>query len=381
MSDTKFEVEILTKDLIRALNFTSGIIEKRNIKPILGNVKLETDQNNFIITGTSSDISIKIALSGTVKAPGSTTVNIITFSEIVRKLNDEKITLINDPSKNQLIIKADIFSSELSTIPSDEFPALDNKFNEQKTFKIEAKNFLRLLVNTEYAMSSEETRYNLNGVFINSSENDHLNATAIDGHRLSTAFEKIENLEEFAMILPKKTVYELIKILKDSHYSELDLEIEYDKNKVFFGIDKIQLISKLVDATFPEYKALIPQTHSKKLLIQSSKLSETVDRVATITHDKFRAIKLSINPNIIEISAFGETKGTAVEAISNNNIEYFSYEGEEIEIGFNPKYLLDILKNLEDEEIEILLNASLDPIVIKPISFDNDRYIIMPMKV
>lgn len=380
--EKKFEVELLTKDLIHALNFASSIIEKRNVKPILGNVKLEANYNNLIITGTSADLSMKISLTGTVKSPGSTTVNVVTLTEIVRKLSDEKITLTNEPEKNHLNIKSGIFSSELATISADEFPTLDTPHKENSEFKIEAKKFLRLLVNSEYAMSTEETRYNLNGVYLNSNDqNDHLNATAIDGHRLSTINEEVKNINEFGIILPKKTVYELIKLLKDSHYSELDLHIEFDKHKVFFNIDKVQLVSKLIDATFPDYNALLPKSHSSTLNIQSAKLMDTVDRVSTITHDKFRAIKLTISKDKVEVSAFGETKGSAVENITNEDQEFFSYDGEEIIIGFNPKYLIDILKNFDGDEMNIYLNASLDPIVIQPQAHEHDRFIIMPMKV
>jgi DNA polymerase III subunit beta len=381
MSDKKFEIELLTKDLIRALNFASSIIEKRNIKPVLGNVKLEASYNSLILTGTSADLSIKMSLSCNVKSSGSTTVNVITFSDIIRKLSDETVSIIYDTEKNQLNIKGHNFSSDLSTIPSDEFPNLDSVQKSLGTFKIPAKQFTRLLTNTEFSMSTEETRYNLNGVYLSSDAKDVLNATAIDGHRLSAACEKLAGVEELALILPKKTVYELIKILKDNTYADSELNVEYEKNKIFFSIDKIQLVSKLIDATFPDYKALIPKEFKNKLTIQSKLLSDTVDRVSTITHDKFRAIKVEIKKNKIEISGFGETKGSAFEIIENSEEEYFNYEGEDMSFGFNPKYLLDILKNLENDEVDLLLSASLDPIVVRPISHEDDRYVIMPMKV
>ena len=381
MSEKTFEVELLTKDLIHALNFTSSIIEKRHIKPVLGNVKLESGYNNLIITGTSADLSIKISLSSMVKVAGATTVGVTTFSEIVRKLNDEKIIVSCEKGKDQLSISANSFSSELSTISAEEFPALDNKLKTKGSFNVPAKKFLRLLLNTEFAMSTEETRYNLNGIYLNYQGDGKLNATAIDGHRLSTVSENISNLEEFGVILPKKTVYELIKLLKDSQYAELDLNVEYDSHKIFFKIGKVEVISKLIDATFPDYKSLIPKNYKNKLSIQCKKLAEAVDRVSTITHDKFRAVKVFISKEKVEISAFGETKGTANEKIVNNEEEYFNYEGDDIEVGFNPRYILEILKNLDNEDIDVMLNASLDPIVIKPQSNDEDRYIIMPMKV
>jgi DNA polymerase-3 subunit beta len=377
-----FEIKLLTKDLIHCLNFAAGIVEKRTVRPILGNIKLDVFDSGLFITGTSNDLSIKISLNGEVLSSGTTTVNVITFTEIIRKITDETITLVFDEENEQLIIKGSSFTSNLSTLPSSEFPVLDNNVGAENSFSVSAKKLLRLITCSEFAMSTEETRYNLNGIYLNSTESGTLNSTAIDGHRLSTISEEISAISEFGFIIPRKTVFELFKILKDTNYTDLESSILFDSRRVSFLIGNIQLISKLVDATFPDYKSLLPSENKNKLTTHSKYLLEVVDRVSSITHDKFRAIKFTLSDSQIEISAFGETKGSAKEIIDNSgDVQKFSYEGEEMSIGFNPKYLLDVLKNLNDNEIDILFNTSLDPILIKPALFEKDKYLIMPMKV
>ncbi len=378
--EKNFEITVLTKDLIHALNFSGGIVEKRYVRPILGNVKLTAKGANLYITATSNDISLEVSIGAQIKSEGETTVNIITFLEIVRKLSDDSITLVFDPVLSQLEVKGESFVSHLSTLPASEFPALENTSGES-TFKVEAKTLLRLISNSEFAMSTEETRYNLNGIFLNSNNPNTLNATAIDGHRLATISEILETNSTIGIILPKRLVFELIKILKDSKYSDATLLVKCDANKISFEVENLSLISKLIDASFPDYQSFIPTSNKNKLAIHSKLLSQVVDRVATVTHDKFKAIKLSMSDKIVEVSAFGETKGSAKETITNSTEEKFLYEGDPITIGFNPKYLLDILKNLEDQEIEIFFSSSVEPLLLKPTAYENDQHIIMPMKV
>lgn len=374
-------VKVLTKDLAQALSFASGIVEKRYIKPILGNVKLETKNNQLILTASSLELALCVNLGCESSADCTTTVNLVTFLDIVRKLNDKILVLNIDLEKNQIEVIGESFKSNLSTLPASEFPALEN-FESIGEFKLPAKNLLRLLTHTEFAMSNEETRYNLNGVFLNSKRQNLLNSTAIDGHRMASASCDVEGLNLFGLILPKKTTSEFIKILKDSLYLDHEAFIEYNVSKICLKINNLTLTSKLTDATFPDYELLLPVNNNNKLTIHSNFISEIVDRVATVTHDKFRAIKIVLNSNQIVFSAFGESKGTADEVIKNTpSKQLFSYEGEEITIGFNPKYLLDVLRNFDDVEMELFFKGSTEPILVKTLNFPDDQYVIMPMKV
>lgn len=378
----EFQIKLLTKDLIHTLNLAGGIVDKRPVKPILGNVKLEVEDNELIITATSSDLSIKLTIQGQVTSQGSTTVNIVTFLEVVRKISDQTIDIIYNNETEQLSIKGENFVSKLATLPAEEFPALDNQISDHGAFFVKSKQLLRLITHSEFAISPEETRYNMNGIFLNSYDNAHLNSTAVDGHRMASVSERLEKISDFGMIIPRKTVFELLKIFKDSQYSEMETWVTFDQNRISFMVGNLQIISKLIDAEFPDYKVLLPETSKNKLSIHSKYLFNVVDRVASINHEKFRAIKFMLSKDEIEISAFGETKGSAKESISNAGPEpKFLYEGEQLAIGFNPTYLLDILKNLDDTEIEFHFNDSLDAILVKQAGYEEDKYIIMPMKV
>ncbi len=381
MDNKSLDITILTKDLIHALNFASSVIEKRTVKPILGNVKLEAANNNLLITATSSDISLKISIGANIKYEGAITVNILTFSDIIRKLSDESINIVYNTQTEQIEVKGQRFISELSTLPASEFPALDN-IQVTSEFEVEAKSLLRIVTQTEFAMSTEETRYNLNGIFLNSVGNGIINAVALDGHRMAKSSEMIPINNVFGLIIPKKTVFELIKILKDAHYILNKVSVSFDSNRISFVIGNLQIISKLVDSSFPDYASLIPELSHNKLVIHSNMLSNVVDRVATITHDKYKAIKVSVSQKTIEVSAFGESKGSAKEEVINTKEDQkFLFEGSPIIIGFNPKYLLDILKNLDDNEIEVYFINSSQPILLRPILYSDDIHLIMPMNV
>lgn len=380
--ENNIEINILTKDLLQCLNFASGFVDKKTVKSILSNIKLETIGSELLITGTSSDISIKMSLSGEVINQGSTTVNAATMSELIKKITDKTIKLKQDENNDQLIIEGKNFVSHLTTLPSKDFPSLDNKIETEFNIKIPSKKLLRLLSSSEFAISSDDTRYNLNGIFLNSEQLGLINATAIDGHRIASVTEDTETNKQFGIIIPKRSIYELLKILKDPDYLEIDTEISFDSRRASFSIGNIEITSKLTDATFPEYSSLFPKSYTKKLTLHSKYLASVVDRVSSITNDKFRAIKFVISNDFLEISAFGETKGNAKELIVNNSEKQnYHYEGERISIGFNPLYLLDILKNFEDNEIDILLNTENDPLIVKPALYQKDSYLIMPMQV
>ncbi len=377
-----FCIQVLTKDLSRAVGFAGGIIDKKPVKPILGHIKLEARNSRLYIKATSSDITLSVDIAAQIQEEGSTTVSILTFAEIVRKIPDTHIQLMCSRDPDEITIKCENFISNLATLPAEEFPSIENNITPEVSFTIEAQNLLRIINGAEFSMSTEETRYNLNGIFLNSSESNMLNATALDGHRLSTLSTKLDNIPFFGVILHKRTVGELLKILKDSSYTSGTLKVMLDSNRISFAAENIEILSKLVDATFPEYQAFIPTQTESALLIHSKPLMNIVDRVSTITQDQFRAIKLRMNKVEVEVSAFGETKGKAKELITNTEEDQkFVYEGVSLQIGFNPKYLLDILKNFDNEEIALYFHSSEDPILIQSVVNQHDKYVIMPMKV
>lgn len=380
--ENKIEVIVKRKDILQALNFSSGIVEKKTIRPVLSNILISAFDNKLKIVATSLDISMSAEIGAEVHYPGMTTVNIVTFSDIVRKLNDENITLKFDANKDILEVIGRNFNSSLQTLPAHEFPSID-RIENAKNFSISTQKLLRIINNSEFAMSSEDTRYNLNGIFLSSSDGNILSSTALDGHRLATSSENCDDEidENFGIIIPKKTVAEILKILKEFNAENIKAEISYDEYRLQLKVENLIITSKLIDATFPDYKNLIPVLDSIAITVNSKILADAVDRVSTINLEKFKAVKLKVNSEKIEISAFGESKGFAVEVLDNNLEESFIYEGEEVIFGFNPTYLLDILRKTGDSEVEIYVQNPNTPISLKSLNHENDRFIIMPIKV
>ncbi|MDX2049880.1 MAG: DNA polymerase III subunit beta [Rickettsiaceae bacterium] len=381
-----FRARVLTKEINKALNFASGIAEKKSFKPILSNVKIEAFESKMTFTATSNDMSIKIEFAGEIDKEGSTTVNMITLHDIIRKITDDTITLRFKEADSSLIIEGNLFNSNLSTLPAREFPSLDNNIEGEGELKISINSLLRLITCSEFAISTEDTRYNLCGIYLHSGNQKNIYAAALDGHRLSAICEKLDSNsmmgKNFGIIIPKKTIFELLKILKDKMAQDDDVIIRFDENRISFSVDNVILYSKLIDASFPAYQPFIPEKSDKELVISAKLLLDSIDRVSAITLDKFRAIKISLSESSITFSAFGEARGSANEEIKNSSDnKRFSYSGEPINIGLNPFYLIDILKNLVGQDVLLYINKELDPILVKSREFPDDSYIIMPLRV
>ncbi len=249
--------------------------------------------------------------------------------------------------------------------------------------KINSAILGELLEQTKFAMSNEETRYNLNGIYMHAVADspNMLSCAATDGHRLSiTATIVDKNLPAFGVILPRKCVHEALKILKDPWISEQDIEIDFGQNRVKFSFGKIMMISKLIDGSFPEYHNFIPANNPHKLVINSKVLAEVVDRVATVTMDKFRAVKIICDTMALHVDASGETKGVAHEVVDIGN-DGSSYNGIPISIGFNPRYLLDALSAMGDNLVNIELQDSFSPALVTSAEFPYTKFVVMPVKV
>lgn len=375
------DIVVHTKDLIHILGLSTSVVEKRNVIPILSNLKLEVEGNKLIVTATDMDLSLQQNLTVQAKNHGSLTVPAQTFSEIIRKIPDPEISLRFITETEQLEISSKNCEFTLATLPVKDFPAMED-IGSSHHIHLESKMLAELLEHTKFAMSTEETRYNLNGIYlhIKSSTPNMLSAAATDGHRLSSASVNLgKDLATFGVILPRKTVQELLKILKDPTLAEKPLDLQLGQNRVKFICENVTLISKLIDGSFPEYQAFIPENNPHKLTIQAKILSSAIDRVSTITIDKHRAVKLHLDENQLEISASGETRGIGHEVITLNDSDI--YNGTPMHIGFNPRYILDALNVVENSIITIELNDSSSPTLIKAIDYPNSYFVVMPVKV
>ena len=370
----KFTVE--KHILLKSLSHVQSIVEKKNTLPILSNILLEAQKNNLVLCSTDMDISITEKLNCNVVEEGATTVSANTLYDIIRKLPDSnEIEIISNDGK-LLSLRSGKSKFSLGCLPKEDFPIIEIDDLEIE-LNIDSRAFLNLIDKTRFAISNEETRYFLNGIYLHKKKEDNLSLLSIvatDGHRLAKFdFNFNENSQEVpGVIIPKKTVNELYKLLTDYDGS---IKINLNSNKIVFFIGRSILMSKLIDGNFPDYRKVIPVDNHNILKINRQSFSSAVDRVSTITTEKSPIIKFKLLNNVINLSSFNSESGTATEDIVTE------YKGDEIEIGFNSKYILEMINNLQDEEIIINLKDSVSPISATEESNPNLIYVLMPMRV
>tara|TARA_B100001057_G_scaffold218503_1_gene218657 strand:+ start:1387 stop:2502 length:1116 start_codon:yes stop_codon:yes gene_type:complete len=362
--------------IFKCLSHLQGIVDKKNTLPILSNILIEAKNNSLILSSTDMDISIVEKLDCNILEDGSTTINSQMFYDIVRKLDENcEIEVISNNGKI-LTLRANGSRFSLSCLPKEDFPIIDQQNNGLR-IKVNSKVLFKLIDKTRFAISNEETRYFLNGLYFNVFEqNNKTNLTLVgtDGHRLAKFSHEIEQKIDnvTGVIIPKKTINELSKLLSDM---DEDIEIIVSSNKIIFFISNLVFISKLIDGTFPDYKRVIPKDNYNIVEINRSSLLSAVDRVSTIANDKSPVIKFKLLKNIINLNTINNDNSTATEDLNLN------YKGDEIEIGFNSKYIMDIVNNLEDETITLNLKDGSAPITAQEKSNPNLIYVLMPMRV
>ena len=368
--------KIFRSNFFKTLSHLQGIVDKKNSLPILSNILIEAKDNSLTLTSTDMDISIIEKIDCNVFEDGSTTINSQILYDIVRKINDNsEIEIISNDGK-LLTLRADGSRFSLACLPKEDYPIIDQE-NSGNTIKINSKIIFKLIDKTKFAISNEETRYFLNGLYFNITKdqsNSILTLVGTDGHRLAKFSHNIEdNIDQVSgVIIPKKTIYELCKLLSEI---DEDVYISISSNKIVFTIENIIFISKLIDGSFPDYKRVIPKDNSNILNINREILLSAVDRVSTIANEKSPVVKFKLLQNILNLNTINNESSTASEDLKIN------YNGDEIEIGFNSKYIMDIVNNLEDEEISINLKDNTSPIIALENSNSNLVYVLMPMRV
>ena len=381
-NNNSLEITVQTKELAYVLNFATSVVEKRNVMSELSNVKLVAKNGILEIGATDLDLYLNQTIGAEIKKEGESTVSTQILSELVRKIPDKEIILKQDAGSEHLHIIGNSYKFDLLTLPAINFPQMED-LDAEVSLKVSCEEFARIVEYTSFAMSNEETRYNLNGIYLHI-KNGEFSSAATDAHRFSIATSKVEpNINDFGVIIPKKTVVELLKIAKDAKNIHSDISVTLGTNKIKFACNNLVLISKLIDGNFPEYETFIPTSNESKLIVNTKLLANAIDRVATITVDKFRAIKISLNDTQLTITATGEAKGTANENInfSNDKESYCSFSGNNITIGFNPKYIMDVLTTLKEEQVHIYLNDASSPALIKTLENPKDSFVVMPVKV
>jgi DNA polymerase III subunit beta len=362
--------------LLKSLGHVQSVVERRNTIPILSNVLIEASENGAIkLTATDLDLQIVETIAGDVETAGSTTVSAHTLFEIARKLPDGSQVQLN-AADGRMAVNAGRARFSLATLPRDDFPMIAE--GELPTsFELPAPSLIQIIDKTRFAISTEETRYYLNGIFLHVTDDGDpmLKAAATDGHRLArVTLPRPEGAAGMPdVIVPRKCVAELRKLLDES--GDNAIQIDLSASKVRFTFDNAVLTSKLIDGTFPDYSRVIPTGNDKLLKIDPKSFSEGVDRVATIATEKTRAVKMALDKDKITLSVTSPENGTAAEEVPGD------YKSDGFEIGFNARYLLDILGEIEGDTVELHLADASAPTLIR----ENDKsaalYVLMPMRV
>ena len=368
----KFSVN--QQDLQQALNYCQGVIEKRSTLPILSNILLDVKRSNLTLTATDLDLIFIHQINNLeVLEEGNTTTTSSIMYDIVRKFSSGKKINLTLNDANKLHLESDKSNFNLNCISASEFPITDENFN-QNEFLIRSKQLLKLLNKCKFSVSNDETRHYLSGIYFHQTdfeEKNYLTAVATDSHRMSISKIKLESKIDFEpIILPKKTIFQLCSLL-DNY--DGDVKISNLKSKIKFELGNSILISKLIDGKFPNYIQVIPKNNKKKLEIDLKLFLDSVDRVASVSLDKKDGVKFNLTKDNLNLSVNNTNSGDGKE----NLLVKFDHD---LEISFNSRYLIDVASQLDGQKIELFLNDTGSPALIKdPGDFDS-IFVVMPMK-
>jgi len=363
--------------LLKPLGHVQSVVERRNTIPILSNVLLNGSNGRLSLTATDMDMDIIETVDCNVLQEGTVTIPAHTLYDIIRKLPDGcDISIESDNEGRFISVEAGRSNFTLPVLPADEFPTMSG--NELSCgFNMPATDVRALIDRTRFAISSEETRYYLNGIYIHSTESNGapvLRAVATDGHRLARVEMPLpEGAGQMpSVIVPRKAVVEIRKLIEDN---ESDVSISLSESKLCCKIGDTVLTTKLIDGTFPDYERVIPTGNDKLMNVNCRELAEVVDRVATISTEKSRSVKLQLKTRTLVLSANSPESGTAREELE------VQYDSEDLEIGFNSRYLLDITNQIEGENIEFSLADPGSPTIVRDQDDNTSLYVLMPMRV
>ena len=366
--------------LLRCLSHVQSVVERRNTIPILSNVLIEASSGgNVRVMATDLDLQVVETMSASsVDQPGAITVSAHLLFDIARKLPDgSQVSLTTND--NRLEVKAGRSNFKLPTLPRDDFPVIVEG-DLPTSFELPARLLAELIDRTRFAISTEETRYYLNGIFLHVTDEDEplLKAAATDGHRLSRfTIARPEGAAGMPdVIVPRKAVGELRKLLEEALDSSVLIDLSASKIRFTLGGEGgVVLTSKLIDGTFPDYSRVIPTANDKLLKVDPKLFHSGVDRVATIATEKTRAVKIGLDNDRVTLSVTSPDNGTAVEELAAD------YKAEGMEIGFNANYLKDILGQIDAEMVELHLADAGAPTLIRENEASRALYVLMPMRV
>ena len=362
---------------LKALGHVQSVVERRTTIPILSNVLLRAEPDRLALSATDMDLEIVERVAGRIEREGRTTAPAHTLYDIVRKLREgAQIEIETSGERNAMVLRSGRSTFTLACLPPEDYPLMASG-ELPYNFSLSATELRTLIDRTRFAISTEETRYYLNGIYLHATKADEvpvIRAVATDGHRLAR-MEMV--LPEGAagmpgIIIPRKTVLELRKLVEES---EDEVQIGLSETKIRLTIGEAALTSKLIDGTFPDYDRVIPSNNDKVLEVDCESFAEAVDRVSTISTEKSRAVKLAIENGNLRVSATSPENGTAEEEVE------VRYSASPLEIGFNSRYLLDIAEQIEGEWAQFVMSDAGSPTLVRDGADPSALYVLMPMRV
>jgi len=374
LATDRFEIVIERSALVKALGHCQGVVERRNTVPILANVMLEARNSQLKMTATDMEISFVETLPVSVREEGILTVSAHLLFDIVKKLKDGAEVLLKYKSETgQIEVQSGKSQFFLATLPADEFPHM-NAGDLPYRFTLHAQELARLIDRTRFAMATEETRYYLNGIYLHATVDGYLRAVATDGHRLAqTEMDLPTGAQGLpGVIVSRKTIGELRKLIDEAAE---DVQVSLSETQICFVLGSSVLVSRLIEGTFPDYERAIPQSNESQLEVPVSLFSEAVDRVSIILNDKARIVKLHLSTNQLRLLAENQEGGRASEDIE------VSYAGQDMDVGFNSRYILDITQQMTGDTLHLVFGDSSLPVLVRDPLDEHVLYVLMPMRV
>ena len=363
-------------DLLKSLAHVQSVVERRTTIPILSNVRIDGGGSRLAVTATDMDLAVVENVAADVGQEGVTTAPAHTLYDIVCKLPEGAQVELETSDGGQLALTSGHARFSLPCQPADEFPVMtEGDFSHD--FALPAANLRRLIDKARFAISTEETRYYLNGIYLHDASNNgsaSLRAVATDGHRLSRIDVALPDGAAGmpGIIVPRKAVTELRKLIDEL---DGDVAVSLSETKIRFAFDEVVLTSKLIDGTFPDYDRVIPADNDKVLEIESERFSRAVDLVSTVSTEKTRSVKLSLSKGQLVISANSPDNASADEKLD------VDYDAEDIQIGFNSRYLLDVTGQIDGERIRFTMADAASPTLVHDTGDAEALYVLMPMRV
>jgi len=367
------QFEVTKSALLKALANVNGAVEKKNTIPVLQNVKIEAQNGKVILSATDMDILVTSNFEVEMNGNGVTTVPAQMFYDIIRKIPDVAKIAIAQENPNMLQIKSGKSKYNLPCIDAAEFPSIAEGELGEKIL-IDAEKLAKMIDKTRFAISNDETRYYLNGLFLQSikiGDNFELRSIATDGHRLAVSHLASSEIKtEFGVILPKKSVNEIRRIIDGAK----EIGVSVSRAKIKISTDNTTIISKLIDGEFPDYTKVLPKNNTQIAVINKKDLFDCVDRVSTVASDKHRSVKMIVEADKITLQINANDGSFAHEEVGAN------YSGEKVEIGFNSRYLLDVIGQVDKEELIIKFKDGNSPALVEAKDF-NAMFVIMPVRI